>query len=515
MVALMRLTSVPQVQAETIEIWFFAAAAAVLAVDRPRAAIAFLGIAGAIAAAITLGKLNSGPVVVAILLIVAGTIARPWWRGLAVAAIAYVVSLVVLWLLAGQRIGDTPAFGRAFIEIVGGYSSAMGTPGKGLPVARVAAVIEIAVLAALGFALSRDWRVPRRIALALIWVVFAGAIFLEGFTRDDPSHHAVFFIVMAVVSVVVLPRGRQLLGVGLLAGFVSLAVVALPIDLGAAANPLPSIGRFVSDTATAIQPWTWTAASARTRADIAAAYGIDPRLEQLVTGKTVHIDPVDTALSFALPGTRWDPEPVFQSYQAYTPILDQLNASFLAGPSAPAMILRREPRPAQGGNRSLAVVDGRLAWWEQPATTLEMLCRYRESAVFGTWQVLVRDANACGAPEALLTVTATAGQVIPVPDGIGPNDILVVRIAPLAEKLTDRALSVIRGARPWYALVDGVRYRLVAATAGDGLLLEVPERVGWSPGFSFGSPVHTLAVTGGASGGTPITFQFEVIPYQP
>jgi hypothetical protein len=90
----------------------------------------------------------------------------------------------------------------------------------------------------------------------------------------------------------------------------------------------------------------------------------------------------------------------------------------------------------------------------------------------------------------------------------------VVRISPLPGNPIRTLRDLALGSRPWFAVVGEVRYRLVPGTVGDGLILSVPERLGWSPQHSFGPPIRSMVLTGGAPSGQ-VTLRFEVIPLGP
>src|SRR4029077_17516262 len=54
---------------------------------------------------------------------------------------------------------------------------------------------------------------------------------------------------------------------------------------------------------------------------------------------SVDVMPIDLGVFYADPELRWDPRPVSQSYDTYTPWLDSLDADFLSGPRAPEYIV--------------------------------------------------------------------------------------------------------------------------------------------------------------------------------
>jgi hypothetical protein len=200
---------------------------------------------------------------------------------------------------------------------------------------------------------------------------------------------------------------------------------------------------------------------------------------------------------------------VFQAYSAYTPALDALNADAVRGAAAPDRILREAPSVQPGGTLQIPVtIDGRYRWWDQPATTLEIWCRYEEVAASARWQVLARTDRRCEAPQSLATIESGSARTVDVPEA--PRDrFLLVRIRGLEPSPLDQLGTVLFKPLEWYALVDGIRYRLVQTTAADGLLLAVPSAVDGSGSFAFGPPIRTLRIESGLL--VPLRFEFFTV----
>ncbi|MGV7479259.1 hypothetical protein PJK53_29325, partial [Mycobacterium kansasii] len=60
-----------------------------------------------------------------------------------------------------------------------------------------------------------------------------------------------------------------------------------------------------------------------------ALYGIPDHFIQTIGSSTVHVDPHEISAVWAY-DLAWHPTPVFQTYQALTPMLDALNGESLA-----------------------------------------------------------------------------------------------------------------------------------------------------------------------------------------
>ena len=215
-----------------------------------------------------------------------------------------------------------------------------------------------------------------------------------------------------------------------------------------------------------------------------------------------------------------------QSYAAYTPALDRLNADRLASADAPERILRQvrfilDPpdwltrqrgHPLLPGESIPVTVDGRYRWFEAPAAMLVTFCRYRELSSIGAWQVLGLSGETCGNAEPLETVQAKEGETVPVPVETRPGRFVIVRVHGLEPSLRDRVLTALWKAHEWYATIAGVRYRLVPPTVSDGLLLAVPPEADGTGSFAFGAPIDSISIKSRPGGHRMLTYEFESVP---
>ena len=175
-------------------------------------------------------------------------------------------------------------------------------------------------------------------------------------------------------------------------------------------------------------------------------------------------------------------------------------------------------RPVRVGEEFPFTVDGRFRWFEAPATTLETFCRYAQTAATDRWQVLERTPGSCGPPETLGTVTARVGEAVSVPVETRPDQFVTVKIGGLEPTLLGRLRSVLAKGPDWYVWVDDTRYRLVAGTAKDGLLLAVPPIADGTGPFAFGAPIRTLKVVLGQDeqrSDATLTYEFSSVPRRP
>jgi hypothetical protein len=377
------------------------------------------------------------------------------------------VSVVVLWLAAGQRIGDLAAYVRGSLQLAQGFSSAMGIE---IPRRRheyIGASVMFLVFVGLatwaGIRGSKGWA---RMALPLVMVGAAESLFKEGFIRHD-GHSVIFFAGLLILASLLwqwIPRPVGLVSV----------VVAIPLLLSVHPDwaRLQIVRTGPQRAKVTLQYLFEPSKRARlrqtSRLALRTAYGLPPNVVAELAGHTVHIDPWEATVAWAYPEFKWDPPPVFQTYAAYTESLDGRNAAFLDSTAAPEFILRAN-----------TALDGRNSLWESPAYIVEMMCRYRQIDLAAGWQVLQRTASRCGTPTTVSTTTSPMGSPIvlaPPPDGT----IETVRISwrqPISEALH----TLLYKDLTYLVLFSGKEYRLVPGTALSPHVVSVPACLGWSP----------------------------------
>lgn len=477
-------------------------------VGRPRSDWHWVAIGGGLLAAVALlGKLNIGLYVGAIGVLASCLVTRPWWRGPALFTIAALGGSLALWVASGQELRDLRAFALSSLDLLTGYSEAMGAdtlPGIRLGYALFA--VCVGLLVAGGVLAARRRPLGERLVLAGIGALFAFFVWRTSFTRADTHVLAAFAIAGLAVLPVSLGHGDRRLAAATL-GVVVLSFVAVsrlsPLGYLAVGE---SVRSFAGQVA-AVVPGAQAAATEATRRDLRAAYRLEEPILAALEGRTVHVDPWEAGIAFAYPSVRWSPLPLFQSYAAFTPTLDGMNAIRLRAPDAPERILRQHPDVGP-----LDAIDRRNRWYESPAATLEIVCRYEELVSSARWQVLARTGRACGPAEVLATVTARAGETVEVPREARPDRVVIARVSGFAAGPFDRLRTLAWKAAPWYVTVDtATRYRLVPATAAAGLLMAVPASTTDDPEFAFGPPTESLMIDTPADGPArtaPLTFEF-------
>jgi hypothetical protein len=477
-------------------------------------------IAGIVAAVTLLGKLNVGIYVALAGAIVALAVTPARWRGLGLYAASSAAAAVVLWVVTGQALGDIPAFVATSLELVSGYSEAMGRDtAPALQWAYPAFALTAAALVWLGWMASTEW--PRARRLALIGIL-AGLVFVLwkiSFTRAYPMY--AFAIPMAVAFPLVFRarssarwRGWRVLVVPVFALFATASLATNSATPPALMNLRGSVSTAIVAASDLVVPGRADARVEAARSELRAALALPPAMVAAITDRTTHIDPWQTTVAFAYPEARWRPLPVFQTYMGYTTALDQLNADTLQGPLAPERILRERIEIRVGDRTTEQTVDGRSRWFEMPLSMLGMLCSYREVLANERWQVLARTEDRCGAPVMLSSETARTGTVVRVPTP-RPGEFMTVRILGLNGGVMAKVRTALWRSEVWHIRQDLLPIRrLVPGTVDDGLLLAVPDKIEMHPDFAFGPPIGSIRVDSADPDATPtsLTYEFWSVP---
>ena len=475
--------------------------------DRPVPVAVFVGLAAAIGG---LGKLNAG-IVIALMGIAIALATPNVRRYLAVYLGTLAAAGLGLWFVTGQGVADLWLYARSAIDIIAGYNDALVSNIPAPMYVIPAFALEAIVMAWAAYLMARPWPRSRQLALAALVVLIVVAIWKGGMVRPHlPLAFGALGIAMVPLFSRAVPRSTVAIALAL-AGMVFFAVP--PANRVLFQGVRTTVSHFVQGAADALLPFRWDEATARTQADQAAAFGVPPDIVTQLVGRTVHVDPWQAAVDTAHPVFQWSPVPVFQSFSAYTPYLDELNADALRSAQRPQRILRGIALHISDGQRGMArSTDGRFYWFESPAATVERLCRYRELAADGDWQVLADTGTQCGAWQPLGEVTAGLEELVPVPTAPSARDLVVVRVHGATLDPLRRLRAIALWAPRWWVDLDAVKYRLIPATAGDGLVLAVPEEAQGSPVFAFGPPVRSMSISRQGGGNLKLTYEFFAVP---
>lgn len=443
----------------------FTVCAATLSDEAPegsRFLVAFGG--GALGAIELLAKLNFGLTLLALCLVtLLGTPDRR--RTLPVFGATVLTTLAIAWLLAGQDPGNLPEFIAHSAQVLDGYSDAMGSNVSDVSWQRPWAAFSVLLLVAAAGLAYRPCSRGRSLGLIALAAIFGFAMFKQSFVRQGLGNAMDFFPLMLGAAIALAwqlpvrfwrlpPHALGVLLIGPLA-VLSLATLPRP-SLWDALQPGDHIDYLRQDL--------HALASSAERARLAKEGEVRMRARY-------EID--------------WQPLPVIQGYQAYTPELDLENVDDLAGPGRPEAILVQNM--ALFGERAGASIDDRLAAWDPPAAARATLCHYRAARTTSRWQVLIASDDRCGPTRLMKTVTATTDRPVEVPEP-PRQSIVYATVDGLDVEGAERLRSFLYRARQRTVTVNGEEtWRLVPGTLEDGLVLraargvDFPEPFGLAP----------------------------------
>jgi len=267
------------------------------------------------------------------------------WRAAAIVAGGYVAAFLVWWLIAGQSITGIPRWLWAASEISWGYNDVMTMRGPSSQLAAGASCMVLLAGMCAWTALAR----PRDIAcvmLALVGMATSFVLWKGAFVQHDEGHALLFFGSASLVPFALLPalarkeRGRRATAAAAAAVGV-LAVLGVEMERGEGSGlleapnilqwrprhnwqALGSLGSFVDQ-----QTQEWHRLAAETPM---------PETRRELGEGTIDAFGFEQGILFAN-RLRVRHRPVFQSYSAYTPALQELNAACYESPDGPDHVL--------------------------------------------------------------------------------------------------------------------------------------------------------------------------------
>jgi len=248
-----------------------------------------------------------------------------------------------LWLLAGQSIAGIPGYFRSFYEIIAGYAPAMSwflETGALHPTQQFGIALEMLVAAGLSLLLTmwrHDWSLFRLVLLTSPLMFF---VFKNSFVRFEEGRAVEFWALAAVLGCIVLvgaigmPGGSERQGPVVLAGITVLASLALVGGLAPMLGGFPqmrptlafpdNLASYRDAVSLIISPDRRLEQETQLRQTFQAAYPLPPAIvDQLRQGAFDAPSYTQIVLAYDF---KWDPQPVFLSYNAYRPYLDHADA---------------------------------------------------------------------------------------------------------------------------------------------------------------------------------------------
>lgn len=373
-------------------------------------------------------------------------------------AIAGVVGLELLWIIAGQPPVQIVQYVVRALSVGGGHAEAMGYE-------RADRMWEYPLLAGLVLiigigALTLKAGGRRRWLFWLGLALGAFLMFKQGFVRHD-SHSAQFFAPLFALGLVLAAIRRS-------AVLACAAVVALLVQTSSfggglwVIDPARGVRQLAEGVTVVASEGHRDVLLANSRAELAGQLQVPQRFLSTIGTASVRAESFDFTISWTY-GLKPDILPTILNYGAYTQLLDELDAKWVADDATgPDYIIRESSR---------GTVDSRFPLWDPPRTQLAQACRYELVDATPRWLLLHRTADRCGPERPLGEVTARAGEAIPVPPA--GNGIVVARVYPEWSVAQRLKTLLFRSDELWVS-IDGEPHRVPVSHGGAPLMVSAP-----------------------------------------
>ncbi len=430
-----------------------------------------------------LGKVNLA-VLVGVMVVFTLVVAPDRARHLTRFGLTFLVTVTSAWFLTGQSITSVDDYVRMSVEVLRGWPVLSSTGGLGL--SHLLALLAASLTIAAGWLTTRTLPTNRRVLLLALVAFFLLITFKSTFSI--PGGRTFIYFNSAVGLWFAFRWGsNRMLPLAAFAALVAIYFVnaaLIPTDIttktvAVGINPLNNRPTSLLDT---LGP-------NEARARLRGQYQLSARPLELIGSRSVHIHPGEASLAWAYE-LNWRPIPVFEPQMVTTRTLDQLNATSLESAGGPSRVLLERSE---------------IGLSSTPATTVAMLCHFRQLYADSRWQVLARGSNRCGRERIVRRVTVQAGQTIRVPQI--PDAMVRAKIHGLDYGFLEVAAIGFLPRVGRSITIDGVSDDLVPDKASAGVMLRVPPELDY-PGASRVSPQAETISLGSADG--PFTKQRDI-----
>jgi hypothetical protein len=335
---------------------------------------------------------------------------------------ATVVAFLLMWVLIGQSPTAIPGYFRSSYELIEGYAGAMSwfnesDQNAALQVGIGYGVLIVGLVSLLVAVFRREKQLA---AILLLAAPVAYLSFKNSFVRFDEIHGLTFWSLAAVLLAfaLVVATTRPLIGartaIAALCGAAvvvnAVLVLGAGVALGQSADLMPTL-TFPQNLLSYRHAAGIIARQSRraeetglARQNLQAAYPLPPDVLATLHQGTVDVIPWDIQLALAY-DLKWDPQPVLQSYAAYTPYLDQADANHFNNPDGPRFVVM-----------AAHTIDNRYPLFDEPAAYRALMEHYVVRDVLQDMFVLERVPDASPAlQQAAGNITADLNQWIDVP----------------------------------------------------------------------------------------------------
>jgi hypothetical protein len=278
----------------------------------------------------------------------------------------YIVSILVLLVVTGQKVTNFPTYLLVSYEVSKGYNTAMYLSGPGRDVCLGFCVIGLLVFLLLESILKNKSNLMWFILLSSGFVFIS---FKHGLIRHDGHVYIFFANVLLVFCSMYMVYKKQFT---LLSCRLSLTLICVLVAFIVEGYPhlvIPNaLGKLKTVYSAASLATDNAAGKARilenAKSKMKQAYSLNNETLKHIADTPVDILPWEISMAFAH-DLNWSPRPVFQCYSGYTHKLDMINSQYFESADAPKFLLY-----------AFGTIDGRYPPFDTPATFRTILRNY-------------------------------------------------------------------------------------------------------------------------------------------
>jgi hypothetical protein len=318
----------------------------------------------------------------------------------------YIVSILALLVITGQKVTNFPAYLLNSYEVSQGYNSAMFLDGPHRDIVVGFCVVCLFIFLMVNSILKNKPSLKYFIFINLGFVFIS---FKHGFIRHDGHVYIFFANVLLVFCSMYIANKKQLT---LLSRRLSLILICVLIAFIFKKYPrliVPDFPEKFKKVSSAVSLATSDAASKvqileNAKSEMRKVYALNNETLKYIDNKSVDIMPFEISLLFAY-NLKWFPPPVFQSYSAYTDKLDMLNSQYFESTNAPVFLLY-----------AFGSIDKRYPLFDAPATFRTILKNYEPLFVDGEFIILKKtDRRFLSSSKTISVIDTEFGKFISVP----------------------------------------------------------------------------------------------------
>lgn len=390
------------------------------------------------------------------------------WQVILLSGGAYLLMVIFLSKVYFQSFQNSIGWIKASLDIVSGYSAAMSIIGPRIHL--FLGVLALAIYIALTFLLLR--KRSNLFYAAFIFIVPIFFAFKHSFVRQD-GHVLIFFLfLLAVFSVLILNTiGRKELRM-VISGFLAALILTLPVVAAYHSTSFSMAGDIISGG----RGWSNINSVVRlenVRAQLDQQGQLNLEKDRLPTEWVNEIKNNDNGMADAVPweicycpanNLSWNPNPVLQTYSAYTSFLDNWSASHYEGNNAPEFLIAE-----------FMDIDGRHPLLGTPATWRNIILNYELTLKDSDAGRLLLERKTQPSKENVVVINRGKGytnQWISVPRS---NNLLFLDIDMQLTFLGAGIKTLFRIPPVYMDLIydsgRGMSYRIIPDTAKNGLLI--------------------------------------------